>query len=375
MPSSQHPRAARHASRGMEILRGWEAYMEDERSLVHALACHLIAVQATNASPETVRLYDGRHKQFLTFLKESGHKPPFELELLNPSNVRRSAIWVKEHSRGSRGGESAARALVSTLKTTSAWLADEGYTDSDLCARVRRPRIAAASRTPFSQSEVRELVAAALETKSAARDIAMIHLLLDTGMRVGGLCSILVEDLSIKDRRVELRLKGGRRHTLYFGATDRRDGGRSIRAMRSWLNERDTLIERWPDRHQGRLWLSFDGWPLDESGARAVLHRLGGISGVSNAIPHRFRHTMATWHLIRHPGDETGLRGILGHLSQEMFRTYVHISSELIAQRAGRVALSEAWLGDEADAPATNEARQPIVAISHPTRTSRTRLA
>jgi hypothetical protein len=39
------------------------------------------------------------------------------------------------------------------------------------------------------------------------------------------------------------------------------------------------------------------------------------------------------------------LRGILGHLSDEMFKTYVHISHELIAQRAGRTSLSEACRG------------------------------
>ncbi len=30
-----------------------------------------------------------------------------------------------------------------------------------------------------------------------------------------------------------------------------------------------------------------------------------------------------------------------------MFRVYTHIAHEILAQRAGRVALSEAWLGDE----------------------------
>lgn len=346
---SLHPlNTARVPRVGTDILRGWEQYMEDADSLVHAFACHLIAVQATNASPETIRLYDGRHKQFLTYLNEQGHAPPFDLELLNAGNVRKAALWVRDHSRGSRGGQAASRVLVSTLKTTSAWLADEGYIDVDMVARVRRPRVPSASRTPFSQSEVRQIVAAALETKMGSRDIAMIHLLLDTGVRIGGLCSILVEDLSVRDRRVELRLKGGRRHTLYFGSPDRRDGGRSVRAMRQWLVQREEIMEHWPTRHQGRLWLGFDGWPLDVSGARAVLHRLGEVSGVPNCIPHRFRHTFATMYLVRHPGDETGLRGTLGHLSQEMFRTYIHLSSEFLAKRAGRVALSEAWLGDEA---------------------------
>lgn len=338
------------------FLRGWEEYMGSADSpvdnLVRAFATHLVAVQSQNCSPKTLRLYDGRHKQFLSFLQAQGHAPPFDLDLLNAANLRRASIWVREHSHGPRGGESAARALVSTMKTTSAWLADEEYIEVDMVARVKRPKVTAVARTPFSQAEVRDLVNAALDTSTASRDLAIIHLLLDTGMRVGGLCSILVQDVNLADRRLVLRLKGNREHILYFGSPERRDGGRTVRALKSYLSERDEMIRRWTargsSRDQGRLLLAYDGWPLTPAGVRVMLGRLAAASGLKHVIPHRFRHTFATWYLVRHPGDETGLRGILGHLSEDMYRVYAHIAHEIIAARAGRVALSEAWLGEEA---------------------------
>jgi site-specific recombinase XerD len=316
-------------------------------NLVRAFCCHLEAVQADNASPQTIRLYEGRHKQFLSYLLTHEHAPPFSLELLNASNIRRAAIWVRERSRGSRGGEHAARALVATLKTSSAWLCDEGYIDVDLVARVKRPRATTVSRMPFTQPEVRGLVLAALGTRQTSRDVAIIHLLLDTGMRVGGLCSVLLEDVSVRDHRLELRLKGGRRHVLYFGSSDRRDGGRTVRALKAFLVEREAIVARHPNRDRGYLFLGFDGWPLKPGGVRGILSRLGAESGVLHVYPHKFRHTFATFYLVRHQGDETGLRGILGHLSDDMYRVYAHLAHEIIAQRAGRVALSEAWLGDE----------------------------
>lgn len=326
--------------------------MDDaEDNLVRAFCCHLEAVQAEGNSPKTLLLYEGRHKQFLTFLQAQGLQPPFPIETLNAANVRRAAIWIRERSKGPRGGEAAARALVGTLKTTSAWLADEGFTDADLVARVRRPKVTASARTPFSQTEVRQLVLAAVDTRLATRDISMIHLLLDTGMRVGGLCSILLEDVSLRERRLIIRLKGGRQHVLYFGSTDRRDGGRSVRALKAYLAEREVLVSRWrrvgDQRDGGRLFLGYDGWPLNPGGVRDVFDRLATASGVTHVFPHRFRHTFATWYMVRHPGDETGLRGILGHLSPDMYRVYCHLAHEIIAQRAGRVALSEAWLGDD----------------------------
>src|SRR6266566_1333188 len=81
------------------------------------------------------------------------------------------------------------RALVTTLKTTSAWLTDEGFYLTDNLSRVRRPKATTTARAPFSQHEVRQLCLAALDTRTGQRDLAIIHLLLDTGMRVGGLCS------------------------------------------------------------------------------------------------------------------------------------------------------------------------------------------
>jgi hypothetical protein len=74
---------------------------------------------------------------------------------------------------------------------------------------------------------------------------------------------------------------------------------------------------------------------------------LADLADLKNVFPHQFRHSFATMYLVRHPGDETGLRGALGHLSDDIFRSYTHIASEIIAQRAGSVSLSEAWLSED----------------------------
>jgi site-specific recombinase XerD len=325
-------------------------------NLIKAFAIHLESCVASGLSPKTIALYDSRYKQFLTFLKQQGHEPPFDLGLLNVAMVRRASIWIREGSRGPRGGQYAARALVATLKTGSAWLADEGYLEDEVdpLARLKRPKASSAARVPFTQEDVRRLIAAAIDTQTGTRDAAIILLMLDTGMRVGGATSILRNDVDLKERRVVIRLKGGRQHALYFGSPDRRDGGRSVRALKRYIEERDLLVKRWTanhrgDKSQGHLFLSYDGWPLTPKGFHQALAHLAREAGLEGVFPHRLRHTFATHFLMRHPGDETGLRGILGHLSDDMYRVYSHIAHEIIAQRAGRVSLSEAWLGEEGE--------------------------
>jgi site-specific recombinase XerD len=322
----------------------------DGDNLIHAMACHSIACKAANLSPKTLVLYDGRYKQFLTFLQQQGYQPPFSMDLLSPLTVREAAIWLKEQSTGPRGGEATARSLVGTLKTWSAWLADEGWLLTDPLARLRRPKVTRVARQPFTQEEVRALIFAAAESRSATRDTAIILLLLDTGLRVAELCSLTVDRVDIAGRRLVVHGKGRIERSLYFGSPERRDGGRTVRALRQYLREREAILQRFPGRDQGHVFLGFDGFPLNPGGVRTMFTRLARVADVGHVFPHRFRHTFATLFLVRNPGHLEQLRGLLGHLSDDQYRTYVHLSQEYIAQRAGRQSLAEAWVGEEKDA-------------------------
>ncbi len=48
------------------------------------------------------------------------------------------------------------------------------------------------------------------------------------------------------------------------------------------------------------------------------------------------------------PGDEIGLRRIIGHISNQILASYVHFAQATIANRAGRASLAEQWLGGHA---------------------------
>src|SRR5262249_29891619 len=136
---------------GVRSLGGWEFTMEGPvDNLVKAFAIHLEACSAKGDTQSTLTQYEGRYRQYLTFLRSEGYNPPFGLDLLNAQLVRRCAVWIRERSTGHRGGQSAVKALTATLKTGSAWLADEGYLHDyvDPLARVKRPKAPSVARTP-----------------------------------------------------------------------------------------------------------------------------------------------------------------------------------------------------------------------------------
>jgi len=50
---------------------------------------------------------------------------------------------------------------------------------------------------------------------------------------------------------------------------------------------------------------------------------------------------------VTYPGDEIGLRRIIGHISSQILADYVHFAQFIIAERAGRASLAEQWLANE----------------------------
>lgn len=160
----------------------------------------------------------------------------------------------------------------------------------------------------------------------------------------GWATGLRLEDVRLDLRTVRVMGKGSRERTIPIGSPQTSDGGPLFRAYRVYLRERESRAARSPERAGDRLFLTPSGYPLTAEGGTDAIRRLGDAAGVDNATPHRFRHTLATAWLTQWPGDEMGLRRVLGHTSKEVMAEYIHLSQQAIAQRAGRVAPTQNWL-------------------------------
>lgn len=310
--------------------------------LVDAVSFHQLALQAEGRSPATLRLYLLYERRFLEFL-ESRHISP-TLEALSPLNARQAALWFQSRKLGARGGVVATATFLDTLKTWSSFLArEEVFSDSPL-HRVRRMKVQVLERQPYTRAEVHAILEACDRSRSPERDRLLVLLLLESGCRIGEAAQLHVDDLRLDLRTVRVMGKGSRERTIPIGVPSQPDGGPLFRAYRAYLKVRERRVARTPERAGDRLFLTNAGYPLTPEGGTDVVKRLGDAAAVEDATAHRFRHTYATVYLTKYPGDETGLRRILGHLSREVLATYVHLAATAIAQRAGRVAPTGAWL-------------------------------
>jgi site-specific recombinase XerD len=298
---------------------------------------HLQARTRLRRAPSTVRGYRHYIGRFIEFLEERSDGS-LGLEMLNVDQVGDFQDWLRaRNSCGHRGGAAAEYNAVRFLKTFSRWLWRRGYVPIDPLLKLEVPRLPKLRRQPYTEAEVRALVAAAAAGQHPVLERALLLIGLDTGARIGELCAAELSDLNLELGSILFRpTKFNHTRLVFFGVPDAEDGGPCTQALREWLAQRGTA-------NSSTLFLDPHGEPLTTDQARRIYKALGRSAGVEHCIPHRGRHTHASELLAELPGAEIQLRHRLGHLSPEVLADYVSISDKSAREIAGVASLSAKW--------------------------------
>jgi integrase/recombinase XerD len=171
---------------------------------------------------------------------------------------------------------------------------------------------------------------------TASRDIALLLVLLDTGIRASELCALKVEDVDLKTGKVEIKhgveggAKGSKGRAVYLGKASRR-------ALWHYLSGRE-------DGQDGEapLFIVRNGRLMRPSTLRHLIIGLGQKVGVPKAYPHKLRHTFAITYL-RSGGDVFTLQQILGHASLDTVRIYARIAQSDVAQAHRKASPVDNW--------------------------------
>lgn len=169
--------------------------------------------------------------------------------------------------------------------------------------------------TPLLTDEDHAAVLLACSGKDLAslRDMAIVLLFVDTGMRVSELHSLKIDALDLKTKRFEIRGKGNKVRWVRFGASTGLALARYVKAR-----SKHPLTES-----SSALWLSRrSDQPLSVDGIKGMLNRRGRQAGVAGSLhAHRFRHDFSDrWQAAG--GSEHGLMMIAGWSSTKMPRHY-----------------------------------------------------
>jgi site-specific recombinase XerD len=166
------------------------------------------------------------------------------------------------------------------------WAVSEEETPSSPMTKMRPPIVPEEPPAVLSSDQIGKLLRACQgQGFLARRDLAIVRLLLDTGMRRSELAGLKVGDVDMRDATALVLGKFRRPRVVPFGH-------RSAQALDRYLRVR--ALHRLSYRPE--LWLG-KGGAMSDSGVYQAVKTRGAQAGVPNVFCHQFRHTMAhVWH-------------------------------------------------------------------------------
>ena len=208
------------------------------------------------------------------------------------------------------------------------WCVEEGEMTASPMDRMRQPRVPITPVPTMTDEDLRALVAACEGSGLRdRRDMALLRLLLDCGLRRTELASLRVSDVDLGQGVVTVTGKGKTRHVAF--------GAKTAVALDRWLRVR----ARKAAANDPRLWLD-----LTPSGLYQALRGRAEAAGVEGWYTHRMRHDFAhRW--LAAAGNEGNLMEIAGWSSPAMLRRY---GASAAAERA-RSAQRRLGLGINSD--------------------------
>jgi integrase/recombinase XerC len=280
---------------------------------------HLAAER--DLSAHTVRAYVGDVAGLLEHAARLGHTDVATLDL------RTLRSWLAKQQTLGRSRTTIAR-RATAARVFTGWLRRTGRAPEDAGASLGSPKAHATLPPVLRADEARDLIQAATEAADdgspvGLRDVAMLELLYATGIRVGELVGLDVDDVDQERFVVRVLGKGRKERTVPFGRP-------AARAVGLWLRHgRPALIA---EGAGGALFLGSRGRRIDPRAVRTLVHRrIAEVDGAPDIGPHGLRHTAAT-HLLEGGADLRSVQELLGHASLATTQLYTHVTTDRLRQ-------------------------------------------
>lgn len=227
---------------------------------------------------------------------------------------------------GTQAADGAARASLArraaAVRTFCRWAHRAGHLPTDPSVRLAAPRRERTLPGVLSRREADAVldvatVASDDDDPVRLRDRAALELLYATGIRVGELVGLDLDDVDLDAMVLRVVGKGDKERTVPFGAPARD-------AVVDWLRRgRPTVVTA---SSGPALLLGRRGRRVDPRQVRAAVHGLlRHVPDAPDLGPHGLRHSAAT-HLLEGGADLRMVQELLGHASLATTQVYTHVS-------------------------------------------------
>lgn len=169
--------------------------------------------------------------------------------------------------------------------------------------------------------------------KTKLRDVALLTLLLGTGIRVSECVGLDINDVNFDEGGIKIRRKGGYETVVYFGQEVET-------ALLDYLEEREKIIP--VEGHENALFLSLQNRRMAVRSVENLVKKYASrVTTLKKITPHKLRSTYGTT-LYRETGDIYLVADVLGHKDVNTTRKhYAAIEQERRRRAADAVQLRE----------------------------------
>ena len=228
-----------------------------------------------------------------------------KIEFISTDDLRKYLADYKDNNNASKTTIDNVRRVLSSFFS---WLEDEDYILKNPVRRIRKIKTKKVVKEVISDENFEIL----RDSCSNVRDLAMIELLASTGIRVGELVNLNIDDVLFNERECVVLGKGDSERIVYFDAKTK------IHLLKYLENRTD---------NNPALFVSFKK-PYKRLGINGVERRireLGNGANIKKVHPHKFRRTMATNAIDKGMPIEQ-VQKLLGHVQIDTTMQYAMVN-------------------------------------------------
>lgn len=237
-------------------------------------------------------------------------------------------------------GEKGKSRKLSAVRRLFKYLYMEGYIGSNPAELVATPKIREKVITRLEPNEVVDLLdevekgtkltkhQSVYHERTKKRDLAIVSLLLGTGIRVSECVGINIEDINFEEQAFKITRKGGKEVVLYYG-------DEVAEAMNEYMEERKE--EEPKEGSENAFFLSLQNKRITTRAVQNLVKKYSNLSvAMKNISPHKLRSTYGT-ELYNEEGDIYLVADVLGHTDVNTTRKHYVAQSEDNRRRAAKI--------------------------------------
>lgn len=232
-----------------------------------------IYLREKDASSFTVRAYLSDLKKFIKWYWDTVGELP-EVGVVGPLD----AAEFKRHLQNRKQKPATINRALRSLKTFFKWAVVKGYIDQNPAGDIKPVSEVKNAPRALGRKEQQALMRA-VRKSGKERDIAIITLLMHTGLRVSELCALNIDDVTIRERSGHIIVrsgKGNKYREVPLNLTARR-------ALKGWIKIRGN--------GPGPLFPGRGGRHITARNIEFMISRYAYDARLENVTPHVLRHT------------------------------------------------------------------------------------